>query len=98
MVFVDETYDMIINTQVICMEPTNSPAQRPTQTQEKFGFFYGPRFLTTANNFLWVGIDFMWETDYKDPNPRQVLREHASVFLAVSRGLESKNGVALWRR
>ena len=30
----------------------------------------GPLF-PTANNFSWVGIGFIWETDYRKPNPNK---------------------------
>ena len=38
----------------------------------------GPLF-PTANTFSWVGTDFIWETDCKEPNPTKIVREHPIV-------------------
>ena len=52
------------------MKPTNSPTQdQPNPTKIRFiKVAFWPLF-PTANNFSWVGIDFIQETDHKKPNP-----------------------------
>ena len=38
--------------------------------------FWVTFFCPTANNFSWVGLDFISVTDYRKPNPTQILRKH----------------------
>ena len=55
----------------VIMKPTNSSTQRqpnPRKIRLKVGI-WATFLFPTANNFSWVGIDFMWETNYKKPNP-----------------------------
>ena len=50
------------------MKPTNSPTQgQPNPRKIRLKVAFGPLF-PTANNFSWVGIDFVEGTDYKEPN------------------------------
>ena len=60
------------------MKPTNFPTQsQPNPRKIRLKVAYAPLF-PTSNNFSWVGIDFILvqETDYKKPNPNQILRKH----------------------
>ena len=51
------------------MKPTNSPTQgQPNPRKNRFKVAIGPLF-PIANNFSWVGIGFIKETDNKKPNP-----------------------------
>ena len=43
---------------------------------------FGPLF-PKANNFSWVGIGFIQETDYKKPNPTKILRKHTVFYPAA---------------
>ena len=42
--------------------------EHPNPRQSRVKWHFGTLF-PTANNFSWVGIDFILETDYKKPNP-----------------------------
>ena len=53
------------------MKTTNSPTQgQPNPRKSRLKVAFGPP-LPTANNFSWVGIDFMQETNHKNLNPTQ---------------------------
>ena len=63
------------------MKPTKSPTQgqpNPRKNTGRLKVAFGSLFFSTANIFSLVGIVFMWETDYKKPNPNQILRQHPS--------------------
>ena len=54
------------------MKPTNSPIQgQPNQRKNRLKVAFGAIFRT-PNNFSWVGIDFIWETHYRKPNPTKI--------------------------
>ena len=47
---------------------------------EKIGWkWYLGRFLPTANDFSWVGTNFIYETDCKNPQHNKILRQHPIV-------------------
>ena len=52
-------------------ETVELPNPRPTQPKprkNRLKVAFGPLF-PTSDNFWWAGIGFVWETDYKKPNP-----------------------------
>ena len=68
----------------IIAKPTNSPTQgQPNPTSKNrlksgiLGHFFPQQII-----FSWVGIDFIWETDYKKPNPTKI----SANILTTSRG------------
>ena len=53
----------------VIMKPTNSPTQgQPRPRKVRFKVAFGPLF-PTESIFSWVGIGFIWGTDYEKPNP-----------------------------
>ena len=53
----------------IITKPTNSPTQgQPNPRKNRLKVAIGPLF-PTANDFSWVEIEFISETDYKKPSP-----------------------------
>ena len=64
----------------IMMKPTNSPIQgQPNPRKNRLKVAFGPLF-PTANNFSWVGIGFIQETDYKKPNPTKFSAKHPIIL------------------
>ena len=55
------------------MSNRRTPQPKAKIQRKKNGFKVAlePLFLTT-NNCAWVGSGFIWETDYKNPNPTKV--------------------------
>ena len=51
------------------MKTTNSPTQgQPNPRKMRLEVAFGP-LSPTVNDFSWVGIGFIQETDYKKPKP-----------------------------
>ena len=51
------------------MKPSNSPTQgQPNPRENRLKLSFGPLF-SHSQYFLSVGVDFIWKTDYKKPNP-----------------------------
>ena len=67
----------------IIMKPTNSPTDGQPNPRKKKGLkvAFGPLF-PTANIFSWVGLGFMWETDYKKPDPTTFSANTVAVMAA----------------
>ena len=64
-------------------ETDELPNPRPTQPRKiRFKVAFGPLF-PTANIFWWVGIGFIYETDYKKPNPTKFSANTVMSRLAV---------------
>ena len=65
----------------IIMKPTNSPTQEKIRSSGNWATF-------SPHNepfFVGLGINFMWETDYKKPNPTKfILREHRNTVTLCS--------------
>ena len=58
------------------MKPPNSPTQgQPNPRKIRVKVAFGPRF-PTADNFSWVGIDFMQVFRLRETQPNQILREY----------------------
>ena len=50
-------------------ETDELPNPRPTQPKKNYIKSGVWATFPTTNIFSWVGIDFIWEADYKKPNP-----------------------------
>ena len=69
------------------MKP-NSPTQdQPNPRKITLKVAIGP-LIPAANNFSWVGNGFMYETDYKNPNPTKFSANTPRVMLEGSRQRE----------